>query len=181
MRMRRILLIITASLFFSPCLVNAEGEKTETTPFVAPSPDNSTREELIVQISRELETADNQVLAMVPGLTRTTGEDGKMEYTLTMPDGTVKKTKELDRDILNNLLGKIRQGKSLVQFQKMQLQLKNLKAIQDMQRAQKSQPKIPSASRPLTIIPKNPTTQLPRTYKPPRVYTPPPAPNRQGR
>lgn len=177
-----LLLIFIVCLFFYPCLGNTEGEKAEESPAV-PSSENISREELVAEISRELETADNQVLAMVPGLTRTTGEDEKMEYALTMADGTVKKVKELDKDLLNNLLSKVRQGKSLLQFQKMQLQLKNLKAIQDIQRAQKSQPKIPSVSRSLTTIPRNPTTtQPPRVYKPPpRVYTPPPAPPRQGR
>ena len=193
LRLCKVAIIFVISVIFSFSGCNAEETKvpasSEEAKVPAPSVeapkkspiDNMDKTELLKKIEEDIKNADGEVLAMLPDLTRVKTEDGTESYALKVGDGPTTKLADLDEDTLRKFFARFIHARTIVQTQRIQRQLennmRNIQNVQNIQRLQESQLQVQKVPQTVTA----PPSQPPTPQQPPRIYTPPPAPPRQGR
>ena len=118
-----------------------------------PSFEDMTNDEIIDRIKYSLE-AMPEIMNFIPDLSITKKEDGEVESIQYKQDGVSKDLKDLDKDTLRKLYGRVNSERVRIQTERIQRQLDAIRASQN--------------------IPKPPTTYTPPT--PPRIPTLPPSP-----
>ena len=142
-----------------------------------------TKEEVLKELTAELEHEAEDVFTMVPDLGRATDDQGKVYFTVKSGDSPPARLEDLDRDQLIILRTRINQARVVIQSQRVQQQVnfisRNIQTIQNMQNQQRqtvpAQAQVPGPPQ----VAKPPQTATPP--QPPTVFIPPPPPRRQER